>query len=571
MSRKAFHYVRNSDGKISHLETWVSGKMIQNNAKLNKSTGFTHEERNQLQLSGRLPYRVETIDEQAQRFYQQYLEQPTNLSKNLYLDDLHNSNETLFYYLIGKHLKEMLPIIYTPTVGEAVEQFSLELRRTRGLYLAYPEKDNIAEMLDNRLNSEVDIIVVTDGEGILGIGDQGSAGIDIPIAKLMVYTLCAGVNPHRVLPIQLDVGTNNERLLKDPNYLGWRHERITGKDYDDFIDTFVSAVQEKFPWVYLHWEDFGRDNARRNLDRYRTKVCSFNDDIQGTGAVALSCALSGVQAAGEELTKQDIVFFGAGTAGAGIADQVCAAMVRQGLSEQEAYDHIWLIDREGLLIDDMSSLMPFQKPYAKSRKNVADWQVENPNNLSLLDVVTNVKPGILIGCSTVQGAFNEQVVKTMASHCKHPIILPLSNPTSKSEATPKDLIQWTDGSVLLATGSPFDDVEYKGKTIRISQSNNALVFPGIGLALVASKAKCLTDNMIWAACQALRDNSPAKNDKHAPLLPDLNDVQKISQEIARAVIAQAVEDGEAEPLDNVDLAINNVSWEAEYFPYKLAD
>ncbi len=565
-----FKIIRNDDGSIDHIETPLYGKAVMISPKLNKGCGFTNEEREQFELLGRLPYRVESLEDQVKRCYAQYQQEPSNLHKNVFLEDIHNYNETLFFRLVRDHFKEMLPIIYTPTVGEAVENFSLEFRRTRGLYISYPDQDKIETILDNRLNQNVELIVVTDGEGILGIGDQGMAGMDIPIAKLMVYVLCAGVNPHRVLPIQLDVGTNNKRLLDSPCYLGWRHERISGADYDNFIGAFVSAVQKKFPWVYLHWEDFGRENARKNLNRYRNDMCTFNDDIQGTGAVALSCMLSGVQAAGTDMQQQQVVFFGAGTAGVGIADQICEAMVRHGLSKEQAQSRIWLIDRQGLLIDDMKDLMPFQKPYAHTRDEVAQWQLNDDKNISLLDVVRNAKPTVLVGCSTVQGAFNEDVVKAMAKHVEHPIIMPLSNPTSKSEAEPADLLRWTDGKALIATGSPFADVEYGGKTIRISQSNNALVFPGIGLGIIVTKAKRLTDNMIWAACQALMNCSPAKNDPSAPLLPDLNDVQAVSRKIALAVIDQAIKDGEAEPIDDIEKAIRSVSWEPQYYPYKRA-
>jgi len=561
-----FKSLRNDKGEITAIETDATGFRMLNTAKLNKGSAFTQEERETFELLGKLPHAVETIEEQCERLYDQYKEEDNDLQKNIFLNQMHDANETMFYRLVSDHLKEMLPIIYTPTIGDAVEEFSLELRRPRGLFICYEDKDRIGEMLDHRLNPEVDLIVVTDGEGVLGIGDQGIGGMDISIGKLMVYTLCAGINPHRVLPIQLDVGTNNEKLLNDPMYLGWRHKRITGKEYDDFIGAFVSAVQEKLPDVYLHWEDFGRDNARKNLNRYREKMLTFNDDMQGTGATALSCLLSAVQAKGENLKEQHIAFFGAGTAGVGIADQVCQALVRNGLSQEEAEARIWLIDRPGLLVDDMKEVADFQKPYAKPRGLVESWDLENKDQISLLDVAKNLSPSVLIGCSTVHGAFTEDVVKAIAAKVDHPIILPLSNPTSKSEAAPKDLFAWTNGKVITATGSPYDDVDINGKKIRISQSNNSFVFPGLGLGVMAVKANRMTDNMIWAACQALTDCSPAKKDKTAPILPDLDDVKEVSHKIAIAVAKQAIEDGVAEPTD-VELAINRIKWVPKYYPF----
>src|SRR3990167_5268369 len=378
----SFKMIRNGKGHISHYEVSAIGKHLLTTAKLNKGNAFSYDERHIFKLLGKLPASEETLEAQADRMYTQYQELPTPLQKNIFLNSLHDNNETLFYKLVGCHLKEMLPIVYTPTVGEAVKHFSLELRDPRGLFLSYPDKDKLEEMLANRLNKDVDLIVVTDGERVLGIGDQGIGGINISIAKLMVYTLCAGVNPHRVLPIQLDVGTNNQTLLNDPMYLGWRHERLSGKEYDDFIDLFVKAIQKKLQNVYLHWEDFGRDNARKNLERYRFKMLTFNDDMQGTGAVTLACVLSSVQAIQQTLSKKRVVFFGAGTAGVGIADQICAAMMREGISEEEARQNIWLIDRPGLLIED-SDLLDFQKPYAKSRKLIQNWQVANPKNITL--------------------------------------------------------------------------------------------------------------------------------------------------------------------------------------------
>lgn len=562
-----FKIIRDSNGNIEHVDVSLTGKKLLSMAKLNKGNAFTSEERDTFKILGKLPNAIESLEDQVKRYYKQYGEQASDLQKNLFLTQVHDTNETLFFRLVRDHLKEMLPIVYTPTVGEAVKRFSLEMRNQRGLFITYPDKDRIEEILENRLNPEVDLIVVTDGERVLGIGDQGIGGMNISIAKLMVYTLCAGVNPHRVLPIQLDVGTNNKELLEDPMYLGWRHERISGKEYDDFIGAFVSAVQKKMPSVYLHWEDFGRDNARKNLERYRDKMCTFNDDMQGTGAVTLACVLSAVQAIKQDIRDQQVVFFGAGTAGVGIADQVCDAMVRHGLPVEEARKRIWLIDRPGLLLEGMN-LIDFQKPYAKSPDLIKHWQVADPNNITLLDVAKNLKPTVLIGCSALAGAFNEAVVKAMAAGTEHPIILPLSNPTEKAEATPKDILAWTTGKAIVGTGSPFGDVEINGRKVRISQSNNAFIFPGIGLAVIAMKAKRVTDNMIWASAKTLADFSPAQLDSSAPILPDLDDVQKISHAIAIAVAKQAIVDGVADECD-IERAINAVSWEPKYYPYCL--
>lgn len=565
-----FNMIRDDAGQITKIQTTLTGKLLLDFPKLNKANAFNEEEREVFRLLGKLPDVYESLEEQSARIYQQYSEISSQLAKNIYLNQLHDRNETLFYYLVGQHLEEMLPIVYTPTIGEAVKRFSLELRHTRGLFISYDHKDRIEEMLDNRLNEEVDLILVTDGEGVLGIGDQGIGGMDIAIGKLMVYTLCAGVNPHRVLPIQLDVGTNNEALLKDPMYLGMRKKRIAGKAYDDFIDAFVSAVLKKFPGVYLHWEDFGRDNARKNLERWRPKLLTFNDDMQGTGATALACGLSAVAAKGEALKDQRIVFFGAGTAGTGIADQYCAAMVRQGLTQAEAASRIYLIDRPGLLVDGMDEVLPFQAPYAASKEEVAKWGVKDPHAISLLDAVKYTRATILIGCSGVHGAFSDEVIKAMAANAEHPIIFPLSNPTSLCEAEPEAILKLTQGKAIVACGSPFDPVEMDGKSIRISQSNNAFVFPGLGLGAMAVGAKHMTDGMIWAACQALSELSPARQDKAAPVLPDINQARDVSLHIAKAVAQAAIDEGEAKACD-IDLAIAKIHWEAKYYPYELVD
>src|SRR3990167_6816342 len=565
-----FKLIRDNHGKVTRIETPLIGSDLLNTPKLNKGTAFSPEEREIFKLLGKLPNRIESLEEQVSRAYHQYREKQTNLGKNVYLNSLHDNNETLFYNLVGENLTEMLPIVYTLTVGEAVEKYSLELRRSRGLFIDFNDQDRIEAMLENRLNEAVDVILVTDGEGVLGIGDQGIGGMDIAIAKLMVYILCAGIDPMRTLPIQLDVGTNNEKLLKDPFYLGWRHQRISGKPYDVFIDKFVSAVRKKLPNAYLHWEDFGRDNARKNLNRYRNKMATFNDDMQGTGATALACILAGVKAADTQLSDHRIAVLGAGTAGAGIADQIHDAMVQSGLSDEAARKRFWLVDRQGLLMTSMKDLEDFQKPYARDPVEIGQWSLANKDNIALYDVVKNAKPTIIIGCSTVHGAFNESIVKTMAQNTPHPLIFPLSNPTSKSEATPDDVYRWSDGKALVAAGSPFAPIQWKGKTIPITQANNAYVFPGLGLGVIASKAKRVTDGMLRVAADTLSDHAPAMQDKSAPLLPDLNHIREISKVMALAVMKQARKEGVAGIADNVDLEqqIKRIFWETRYYPYR---
>jgi len=570
-----FKLIRNEAGYISAIETSLTGHALLSAPKLNKGCAFTQEERERFGLLGLLPARIETITEQAERLYAQYSEHTSNLAKHIHLNVLHDYNETLFYYVVSRHLEEMLPIIYTPTVGEAVQRFSVELRKPKGLYIAYSDRDRLDEILDNRLLADIDLAVITDGEAVLGIGDQGIGGINISSAKLMVYTLCAGINPHRVLPVQLDVGTNNPHLLNDPMYLGWRHERIGKQEYDEFVEQFVKALQKRFPSIYLHWEDMGRDNARRILSRYRQEACTINGDIQATGVVALASVLAGVVASGVPLRDHRVVVFGAGAAGIGIADQIVDAMVRAGLSEQEALSRFYLIDRQGLLTDGRNNLLPFQKRYVTSRDELSHWSCDILQSKQvLLDVVENAKPSILIGCSTVAGAFNEAVVKAMAAGVSRPIILPLSNPTSLSEALPSDLLEWTNGNALIATGSPFADVEFNGKRYRIAQSNNALAFPGIGLGVIMSKAKRLTDDMLWAATEALSRCSPVYQDKTASLLPKLAETHMVSRQVAIAVAKAAVRDGVAgihlDDSTDWEKLIRETVWEPEYYPYQLS-
>lgn len=564
-----FELIRNHEGEIISLKTDSSGYDLLANPRLNKGSAFTESERALFQLQGKLPHHVESIEQQMHRIYLQYQVKKSDIEKNIYLNALHDTNETLFYRLISEHLEEMLPIIYTPTISDAVEQFSLQLRRPRGLYLSYPNIDQIEAMIANRSNQDIDLIVMTDGERVLGIGDQGIGGMNISIGKLMVYVACAGVNPLRKLAITLDLGTNNEKLLQDPLYLGWKHPRITGAAYDDFIDKVVNAIRKHLPNAYLHWEDFGRDNARRNLDRYRNRFCTFNDDMQGTGAVTLAAILSGLHASGRKLTEERIVFFGAGTAGTGIADQLFQAMKRKGLNEEEAKNRFYLIDQAGLLVENMKNLADFQRPYARSKEEISKWHIKGEYP-SLLEVVHHAKPSILIGCSSMRAAFTEEVVRSMSKYVERPIILPLSNPTSHSEAHPADLYEWSDGKALVATGSPFGEIHYKGKAIRIAQSNNAFIFPGIGLGVIACRPKVLSDEMIWAAAEALSEFSPTLKNKEAPLLPDLSCIKEISLAIAKRIIEQARKQNLSTYQNDLspERAIKQIAWEAKYYPYE---
>ncbi len=551
------------------LYTNISGKTLLTTPQLNKSTAFTMEERHQFGLLGKLPSSVETLEEQVMRAFLQYSGFQSSLQRSIYLHALHEINETLFYKLVSEHMADMIPILYTPVVGTAVETHSIEFRRPRGLYLSYPDMDNMEEILKNRTNPEIDVIVTTDGESILGIGDQGIGGIDIPIAKLMVYTIAAGINPIKTLPIMLDVGTNNQALLDNPMYLGWRHKRISGEEYDRFIERFVTLTQKLFPNIYLHWEDFGRDNAQRNLDTYRDTVCSFNDDIQGTGVVTLAALLAAVHATNSPLTEQRIVIFGAGSAGIGVAEQICDAMIRSGLSNEEAHQRFWLLNSTGLITTATPNLSSARKRFARDASEVADWQVADPEFITLKDVVSHIKPTVLIGSSTLQGAFTQEIVETMARNCEKPIIFPLSNPTERSEARPDQLLEWTNGKALIATGSPFAPVTYDGNTYVIGQCNNALVYPGIGLGVMAVKAKKLSDDMLWAACEAVAGCAPVRGNEQAPLLPALQDARPYSRIIATAVAKQAIKEGLAQVknTENVEALIDAITWTPKYIPY----
>jgi malate dehydrogenase (oxaloacetate-decarboxylating) len=520
---------------------------------LNKGTAFTEEERTEFGLQGLLPPHVETLDEQAVRAYEAFQKNDNDMERHIYLRALQDTNEVLFYRLIVDHIEEMTPLVYTPTVALAIEQFSHIYRRPRGLFVPYPLRNSIPQLLRNRPNKDIDVIVVTDGERILGIGDQGAGGLGISIGKLSLYTGIGGIRPERTLPIVLDVGTNNKERLNDPEYIGWRHERITGQAYFDFIDQFVQAVKQEFPETLLQWEDFATPHARPILQRYRDQLLTFNDDIQVTAAVVLGATLGAVKVTGKSLKEQQIVMLGAGSTGIGVSDGLRAAMISEGLSDEEARSRFWLVDKDGLLHSSRTDLSSEQRVYARPETDVAAWPRTSNGQIGLADVIGKLNATILIGLSTVRSAFSEPIVREMARKVERPIILPLSNPTSNSEATAEDLIRWTDGRALVASGSPFAPVNYKGRKITIAQCNNVHIFPAMGLALVASGARRVTDAMMQAAARALAANSPALKDPSASLLSSLKDSRRVAVDIAVAVGLQAQKDGVAPKLSEDEL------------------
>ncbi|MEU7556898.1 NAD-dependent malic enzyme [Streptomyces eurythermus] len=555
------------------MKVTARGRAVLGDPRINRGTAFTQAERRALDLVGLVPPRVLTQDQQAERAYGQFREQPDDLAKSVNLTALHDRNEVLFYRLVGDHLEEMLPIVYTPTVGTAIRRYSTEYRRPRGVYLSVDAPGDIERSLraSGLGADDVDLIVATDGEGILGIGDWGVGGIDIAVGKLAVYTAAAGIDPRRTLPVMLDVGTNRRELLDNSLYLGNRHPRVDRDTYDAFIDAYVTTATRLFPGALLHWEDFGTANARRILDHYRDRVCTFNDDIQGTGAVNLAAVLSGVRAAGVPLPEHRIVVFGAGTAGIGVADQLRDALIAEGLSEAEALARFWCVDRYGLLTDGQGDrLSDVQRPYARPAAETDGWRRdENLPGIPLAEVVRRVRPTVLIGTSGQGGAFREEIVREMARHTARPIILPMSNPTDLAEATPADLLDWTDGKALVATGSPFAPVERDGTTYEIGQANNALVFPGLGLGTIVARASRVTDRMLRAAADAVaRRTADAEVSRlDAPLLPPIRELRGTSEAVAVAVARAAVDEGVARAaLDDVEAAVRAARWEPVYPP-----
>lgn len=562
---RAFHFTE--DGSI---ETKLTGKDLLANPLLNKGVAFTLEERKQLGLVGLLPPTILTIEEQVQRVYEQFQSQPDNLRKNVALNDLFNRNTVLYYRLLSEHLSEMLPIVYTPTVGQAIQEYSHEYHKPGGMYLSIDNLAGIGEAFKN-LNldpDDIDLIVATDSESILGIGDWGVGGINISIGKLAVYTAAAGIDPSRVLAVVLDAGTNNEKLLEDPLYMGNRHKRVRGEQYNQFIDTYVQAALSFFPNALLHWEDLGNVNARNIINKYGNSILTFNDDIQGTGAVTLAGVMSGVQLSGIPLSKHRVLVFGPGAAGIGNADQISAAMMLEGLSEAEARRNFWAYDYRGLLTNETEGLFPFQVPYVRDVAECRDWEHAKDGKIPLLEVIRRVKPTIMIGTSGVTGAFSEEIVKEMAKHTERPIIMPMSNPTPLAEATPQDLIHWTEGKALIATGSPFEPVIYNNIKFEIGQSNNAFVFPGLGLGAIVVKSKIITDSMFAAAAHAVAQMVDLSQ-PGASLLPKISELREVSEAVAVAVAKAAVQDGVArhQP-DDIAQAVRDAMWDCKYKPIK---
>ncbi len=553
----------------AEVEIGLEGTALLTDPLLNKGMAFTEEERTAFALHGLLPPHVATLDEQVERQIEAMRSYETALERHLFLCDVQDSNETLFYALVERNLKEMLPLVYTPTVGEACQQFSHYWRYPRGLFLSFPHRADFKSIFAHPRFDRVEVIVVSDGERILGLGDQGAGGMGIPIGKLSLYTACAGIDPATTLPILLDAGTDNKERLADPLYVGWRHERVRGEDYDSFVEAFVEAVLARWPHVLLQWEDFARGNAGRILARYRDRLLTFNDDIQGTAAVAAGTLLAAVNVTGIPLTEQRIVVVGAGSAGCGISALLLREMIEAGLAEEEARARFYAIDRDGLLVEGMDCL-DFQKPFVQPRAAVGNWQCAEPNKIALLDVVKNAKPTVLIGVSAQGGLFGEEVVRAMAAGVARPVIFPLSNPTSQAEAAPQDFDAWTEGRAVIGTGSPFPPILRDGKPFTVDQTNNAYVFPGVGLGVLAVKAKRVTDAMFGAAAGALADISPAKHDPRANLLPHVDELRAVAIAVARAVALAAREEGVCPhfPDAALDGLIAAKMWTPVYRPYR---
>jgi malate dehydrogenase (oxaloacetate-decarboxylating) len=555
------------------IRTRLSGYDLLLNPRLNKGTAFTEEERDTFALHGLLPPIIGTLEDQRERRKIALDRRDTSFGKYNLMRDLQDTNETLFYSLIAHNIEELLPIVYTPTVGEGCQRFSEIWRKPRGLFLSYPNKLRMDQMLSDARYDQIRCIVVSDGERILGLGDQGAGGMGIPIGKMALYTALAGIRPDHCLPVLLDVGTDNEALLNDPIYVGWQHKRVRGKEYDDFVETFVSAVKRRWPHILLQWEDFAGDNAARLLARYRDQLCTFNDDIQGTAAITTATLLAAVNATGAPLKDQTIALFGSGAAGVGIANLLLAAMQEEGLSEAQARKRFYAFNRYGLVIEGGRGIRPSQLPFARTKADVEGWNLGGGEDISLLDVVRNAKVTILAGVSAQAGAFTEEIVREMASHTARPIIFPLSNPTSRAEATPQDLLRWTDGRALVGTGSPFPPVEVNGKLVRIAQVNNSYIFPGLALGILVSRARRVTDSMIMAATKALAALSPAREDRTKPLLPPVADSRKVGTAVAEAVGRQAIADGVAEVPDAETLKeqLRAYVWDPVYLPYERVD
>ncbi|MGP8101698.1 MAG: NAD-dependent malic enzyme [Candidatus Cybelea sp.] len=548
------------------FEISARGFDILHTPQINKGTAFTIEERRALGLTGLLPPAVLTMEQQAERAYELFRKQSDDLARNTFLTALQDRNETLFFHLLGGHIVEMLPVIYTPTVGLAIQQYSHQYRRPRGIFLSIDRPDEIEEALSSAEAGpdDVDLIVASDAEAILGIGDWGVGGIDICVGKLAVYTAAAGIDPSRAIPVMLDVGTDRQALLDDPLYLGYRHPRVRGEKYHAFIDKFIATALRLYPNALLHWEDFGAVNARWILNAYRSLICTFNDDVQGTAGIVLAAVMAALNVSGGRIREKKIVIFGAGTAGCGIADLVRNAMTNDGLSAEAAARQFWCVGRHGLLIDEMGDLRDFQRPYARPAAEVAEWKVDGERGITLAEVVRRIQPTILIGSSAVAGAFTESIVRQMAEGTPRPVVLPLSNPTALAEAVPADLIRWTGGKALIATGSPFDSVIYNGTTFTIGQANNAMLFPGLGLGTIVTRARLVSDGMFTAAACAVAEMVDAPQ-LGASILPAVANVREVSVRVAIAVAEHAVREGLARVNPpNLEAAIREAIWEPRY-------
>ena len=559
-----------NDASDTVIRTRLSGVDLLLNSRLNKGTAFAENERDAFGLHGLLPPHIGNLEDQRERRKIALDDRDTTFGKYRLMRDLQDNNETLFYSLIEHNIEELLPIVYTPAVGEGCQRFSEIWRKPRGLFLSYPNQDRIAQILADPRYDDVRCIVVSDGERILGLGDQGAGGMGIPIGKMALYTALGGIAPEHCLPILLDVGTDNEALLNDPIYIGWEHERVRGQEYDDFVEAFVKAVEMRWPHILLQWEDFAGVNAARLLERYRDRLCTFNDDIQGTAAVTTATLLAAVHATGIPLREQTIAMFGTGAAGVGIVNLLIAAMKDEGLSEEQARNRIYAFNRYGLLVEGCQGIRPRQEPLVRKHGDVAGWKLSGTGSITLLDVVRNAKVTVLVGASAQAGAFTEEIVREMARHIERPAIFPLSNPTSMSEAAPADLLRWTDGRALVGTGSPFAPVEVNGKMIRIAQINNSYIFPGLALGILVSKARRVTDGMIMAAARGLALLSPARADKNAALLPPITDSRKVGLVVGEAVALQAIADGVAEDggEESLQERLRAYVWESFYRPYK---
>jgi malate dehydrogenase (oxaloacetate-decarboxylating) len=569
MASRHFSIEHDADGS-EYMLVHARGPEVLNNPQINRGPGFTLEERKQLGLHGMLPSAVESLEEQVVRSYSEFLAFETEIEKWVFLSGVQDTNEVLFYALLGEHIEEMLPIVYTPTVGTAIEQFSHMFRRPRGVYLNVKATDEIDQALaaTGLGPDDIDLIVASDAEAILGIGDWGVGGVDIAIGKLAVYSVAAGIDPTRVLAVGLDVGTNRESLLTDPRYLGLKHARVRGEEYDNFIDTYVASASKRFPNAILHWEDFAAPQARGILARYGKELCTFDDDIQGTAAVGLACALSGVRVSGGSLTSQQIVVFGAGSAGVGIADLICLAMQQDGLSPEQAAERIYLIDRPGLLTSQMDDLHSYQVPYAKDPAAVESWRSKD-GKLGLAEVVANLHPTMLVGTSAQTGSFTQAIIESMHAGCERPIVLPMSNPTVLAEQTPANILSWTQGEALVATGSPFGPVDLNGTVYRIGQANNALLFPGLGLGTIICRAATMSEGMFLAGARALASLADP-TDHTKGLLPQVGQLREVSATVAVAVAKAAISEGlnrvrVESPIEAVQEAI----WSPSYLPIRI--